>query len=79
MRAGADAGRHGGGSWRGGHFHDGRFFHGGRFNDFRSNLRVFIVTPAFWWGTPYYPYYNPSPYFGGFYAWPVYADPGSTK
>lgn len=40
-----------GGDWHRGQFHDGRFFfHGGRFNSFRTNFRVFIGAPAFWWG-----------------------------
>jgi hypothetical protein len=43
-------GWHGGAS-HGGQFHDGRlFFHGRRFNGLRTNPRVFIGAPAFWWG-----------------------------
>ncbi len=57
-----------GGGWHGGashagQFHDGRFFfHGRRFNGFRTNFRVFIGAPAFWWGAPSYFYYYPYAY-----------------
>ena len=52
-----------GGDWHGSQFHDGRFFfHGRRFNSFRTNFRVFIGAPAFWWGAPSYFYSYPYAY-----------------
>jgi hypothetical protein len=62
----------GGGGWHGGHSHYGRFHH------FHTNFGVFIGVPAFWWGAPYYPYYDPYSYYDGyFYPGPVYSIPGS--
>ena len=71
MHGGGGGWHGGGGGWHGGHFHNGRFHH------FHTNFSVFLGTPFFWLGAPYYPYY-PYSYYDGSYAWPVYGDPGPT-
>jgi len=66
-------GRHG---VDGGHFHDGRLSHDARFQHFHTNSRMFGVTPAFWWGAPYYQDYYPVSFYDGSSAWPIYGEPG---
>src|SRR5512140_3196897 len=79
QRSGGGGGWHGGG-WHGGGWHGGGW-HGGHFHDghFHGNFRVFIGAPFFWWGAPYYPYYYPYSYYGGYsYPGSVYGDLGPT-